>query len=90
MILTSVTTIFGLTAFLTPVAVVIVWGLSFATLLTLLLVPSIYAIVDDIAGRLDRARFEKARKAKEPDYSEYRPAVSLLPIARIYRPESED
>jgi multidrug efflux pump subunit AcrB len=67
-ILTSATTIFGLlplafglfglSPFLTPVAVAIVWGLTFATLLTLLLVPSIYAIVDDIACRTGRCRFQ--------------------------------
>jgi multidrug efflux pump subunit AcrB len=68
-ILTSVTTIFGLlplamglfglSPFLTPIAVAIVWGLAFATFLTLLLVPGIYAIVDDIAGLTGRARFQK-------------------------------
>jgi multidrug efflux pump subunit AcrB len=66
-ILTSVTTIFGLlplalglfglSPFLTPVAVAIVWGLTFSTFLTLLLVPGLYAIVDDIAGRTGRTRF---------------------------------
>ncbi len=72
-ILTSVTTIFGLlplaiglfglSHFLTPVAVAIVWGLTFATLLTLLLVPSIYAIVDDIAGIIGKTRFQKMRES---------------------------
>jgi len=66
-ILTSVTTIFGLlplalglfgvSAFLTPIAVAIVWGLAFSTFLTLLLVPGLYAIVDDIAGWVGRTRF---------------------------------
>jgi multidrug efflux pump subunit AcrB len=65
-ILTSVTTIFGLlplamglfglSPFLTPIAVAIVWGLTFSTFLTLLLVPGLYAIVDDWAGRLSRTR----------------------------------
>jgi multidrug efflux pump subunit AcrB len=65
-ILTSVTTIFGLlplalglfgiSGFLTPIAVAIVWGLAFSTFLTLLLVPGLYAIVDDIAGRVGRTR----------------------------------
>jgi multidrug efflux pump subunit AcrB len=66
-LMTSVTTIFGLlplaiglfgvSAFLTPIAVAIVWGLTFATFLTLLLVPGLYAIVDDIAVRVGRTRF---------------------------------
>jgi multidrug efflux pump subunit AcrB len=66
-LLTSVTTIFGLlplavglfglSAFLTPIAVAIVWGLTFATFLTLLLVPGLYAIVDDIAGWVGQTRF---------------------------------
>ena len=65
-LLTSVTTIFGLlplavglfglSAFLTPIAVAIVWGLTFATFLTLLLVPGLYAIVDDVAARFGRSR----------------------------------
>jgi multidrug efflux pump subunit AcrB len=49
--------LFGLSAFLTPIAVAIVWGLTFATFLTLLLVPGLYAIVDDIAGWAGRRRF---------------------------------
>jgi len=66
-LLTSITTIFGLlplaigmfgvSAFLSPIAVAIVWGLSFATFLTLLLVPGLYAIVDDIAGWVGGTRF---------------------------------
>ena len=65
-ILTSVTTIFGLlplalglfglSPFLTPVAVAIVWGLTFATALTLLLVPCIYAIVDDVSSLFSRTQ----------------------------------
>ena len=67
--LTSVTTVFGLlplamglfgvSPFLTPIAVAIVWGLAFATFLTLLLVPGVYAIVDDLAGLVGRTRFQK-------------------------------
>jgi multidrug efflux pump subunit AcrB len=65
-ILTSVTTIFGLlplafglfglSSFLTPVAVAIVWGLTFATALTLLLVPSLYAIIEDVVDMVGRVR----------------------------------
>jgi HAE1 family hydrophobic/amphiphilic exporter-1 len=38
----------GLESFLAPFAIVLVWGLAFATLLTLLVIPCIYAIADDI------------------------------------------
>lgn len=57
-ILTSITTIFGLfpTAyglggfdpFLKPMAISISWGLLFGTVMTLLAIPAVYAVVDDI------------------------------------------
>lgn len=57
-ILTTVTTIagllpmglgiFGAEEFLQPMALAIVWGLLFSTILTLLLVPSIYMLIDAI------------------------------------------
>lgn len=37
--------------FIRPAAMAIVWGLSFATLLTLVLIPCVYAIIDDITLR---------------------------------------
>ena len=56
--LTSITTILGLIPLalgifgeermLTPMAISIVWGLSFSSILTLLLIPCLYTIVDDI------------------------------------------
>jgi len=58
--LTSLTTILGLfpTAyaigggepFIQPCAVAIVWGLAFASVMTLFIIPAIYAINDDVAG----------------------------------------
>ncbi|MBN2329616.1 MAG: efflux RND transporter permease subunit [Candidatus Omnitrophica bacterium] len=61
-ILTSVTTIGGLlpltvwvrgtSEFLSPMAIAISWGLAFATLLTLLVLPCIYCIVDDLKTKL--------------------------------------
>jgi multidrug efflux pump subunit AcrB len=55
--LTSITTVAGLWSlafmtsgqeeFLAPMAQALVWGLTFATLITLLLVPCLYAILDD-------------------------------------------
>jgi multidrug efflux pump subunit AcrB len=61
-ILTSITTIFGLTPLalgifgkermLTPMAISIAWGLTFSSTLTLLLIPCLYLIVDDIKVRL--------------------------------------
>jgi len=64
-LLTSLTTILGLAPlmaersfqarFLIPMAISVTFGLAFATLLTLVLVPALYLIVDDIklaAGRL--------------------------------------
>ena len=61
-ILTSITTIFGLTPLalgifgkermLTPMAISIAWGFTFSSTLTLLLIPCLYLIVDDIKVRL--------------------------------------
>jgi len=62
--LTSITTILGLVPLalgifgeermLTPMAISIVWGLSFSSILTLLLIPCLYTIVDDIRNGLWR------------------------------------
>ena len=59
-ILTSVTTLGGLAPtayqigtgdpFLVPIALAIGWGLAFATLLTLVAIPCIYRIMDDLFG----------------------------------------
>jgi HAE1 family hydrophobic/amphiphilic exporter-1 len=61
-LLTSITTILGLMPLalgifgeekmLTPMAITIAWGLTFSSSLTLLLIPCLYTIVDDIKTRL--------------------------------------
>ncbi len=63
-LLTSITTILGLMPLalgifgkermLTPMAISIVWGLAFSSILTLLLIPCLYTIIDDIRGKLGR------------------------------------
>jgi multidrug efflux pump subunit AcrB len=57
-LLTTVTTVGGLiplaffssgqAKFLSPMAISVVWGLSFATILTLILIPCLYAMLDDL------------------------------------------
>ncbi|MCH2375397.1 MAG: efflux RND transporter permease subunit, partial [Planctomycetes bacterium] len=57
-LLTSITTIFGLAPlmiersfqarFLIPMAISIVFGLTFATILTLVLIPTLYLIYEDV------------------------------------------
>jgi multidrug efflux pump subunit AcrB len=61
-VLTTITTVLGLVSvaymigggdpFIRPAAMAIVWGLSFATFLTLVLIPCVYAIMDDIILRI--------------------------------------
>lgn len=61
-ILTTITTVGGLSTvaygiggkdpFLVPMALAICWGLLFATILTLLIIPCIYSILDDIAVKI--------------------------------------
>ena len=62
--LTTITTVGGLSTvaygiggkdpFLVPMALSICWGLTFATLLTLIVIPCIYSIVDDIAFKITK------------------------------------
>jgi multidrug efflux pump subunit AcrB len=68
-ILTSVTTIFGLLPMAiglggksetwAPLANTIAWGLAAATFLTLFVIPCLYAIVDDIGRKLRVGRFKE-------------------------------
>lgn len=68
-ILTSMTTFIGLvplmatanpaTAFIVPMAVSLAWGVVFATVITLFLVPSLYLILHDFAGHTDTAEERK-------------------------------
>ena len=61
-ILTTVTTAGGISTvaygiggkdpFLVPMAMALCWGLLFATVLTLIVIPCIYSIVDDIALKI--------------------------------------
>ena len=61
-IMTSVTTIGGLVAvaygigggdpFLKPLALAIIWGLLFSTILTLIVIPCIYALFDDFSEKV--------------------------------------
>lgn len=63
-LLTTITTVGGLiplaffasgqAKFLSPMAISVVWGLSFATLLTLILIPCLYAMLDDLKLLLRR------------------------------------
>ena len=81
-LLTSITTICGLfpmavglggkSADWAPLANTIVWGLAFATILTLFFIPALYAIVDDILAwrkkdkdKVFRARYYRAQKLKD-------------------------
>ena len=60
-LLTTLTTIGGLgpmafglggkEPYLAPMAIAIVWGLAFASVLTLLIIPCLYMIVDDISAK---------------------------------------
>ena len=69
-LLTTITTVGGLiplaffstgqAKFLSPMAISVVWGLSFATILTLVLIPCLYAILDDLAAALKRLVFGRS------------------------------
>ena len=86
-VLTSLTTIFGLapmafglggkSIFWAPLATAIMWGLGFATLLILSMVPAYYAILQDIGYLIRHRRRRKADTLREIDeafrYEELQP-----------------
>jgi len=75
-ILTSVTTIGGLLPMALgisgrsrvwgPLASAIAWGLAFSTIVTLVLIPCLYAMLDDIRLRITSRFFSQARPVHEP------------------------
>ncbi|MFQ5846262.1 MAG: efflux RND transporter permease subunit [Candidatus Methylomirabilales bacterium] len=76
-LLTTITTVGGLmplaffasgqARFLSPMAISVVWGLSFATILTLILIPCLCAILDDLkAGARRLLRLEVGAAAPQP------------------------
>lgn len=76
--MTTITTIVGLVTvaygiggsdpFLKPMGLALVWGLFFSTLLTLYILPCIYAIIDDISEKfLHHASVKVIRKDDTPD-----------------------
>lgn len=83
-ILTTVTTVAGLLPvaygiggsdpFLKPMALAIGWGISFATVLTLILVPCLYAISDDVSGWLDKQKEKAMKRWRE------RPSIKIGPF----------
>jgi hypothetical protein len=74
-ILTSLTTIFGLapmalglggkSPFWAPLATAIMWGLAFATMLILSMVPAYYAILQDIGYFIRHRKRRKAETLRE-------------------------
>ena len=89
-LLTSLTTFFGLapmmwdrsfdTAFMVPMAVSLGFGVLFATLITLILVPTSYMILDDI-GRTMRRAFGRRELAREAPPSGALPEGSAARVA---------
>ena len=73
--MTSITTIGGLmplalglggaSPMWQPMAISMVWGLGFATLLTLFVIPALYAIVGDVTTFFTRKLFRKGSDPEE-------------------------
>ncbi len=84
-LLTSFTTFFGLlpmlwepsvqAAFLKPMATSLAFGILFATVITLVLVPSIYIIVDDLVGAMKKATGLLKRKSSSDAFASNGKAV---------------
>lgn len=48
-----------------PMAVVIIFGLLFSTIFTLVLIPVVYTFIDDFGSKMKRFRFPRRRKQKQ-------------------------
>jgi len=76
-LMTTITTIAGLLSvaygigggdpFLKPMGLALIWGLFFATGLTLIMVPCIYAIVDDLSEKVLRHSTVKVNGGAEAE-----------------------
>jgi multidrug efflux pump subunit AcrB len=97
-ILTSLTTIFGLapmalglggkSPFWAPLATAIMWGLAFATLLILSMVPAYYAILQDMGYLIRHRARRKAETLKEIEAAfEYEELQPYLKPGRSGAPE---
>lgn len=53
-----------------PLAIVVIGGLTSSTILTLLLVPTLYVIVEDIRGRVRKQEPAKPQETEEPSQEE--------------------
>ena len=58
----------GQEQFLAPMAQAIVWGLTFATLITLVLIPVLDAILDDLTRAVSRKRTASAGAPRHADF----------------------
>ena len=91
-LLTSITTIAGFgnlalkttgqAAFLAPMAISVVWGIAFATVLTLVLIPALVVIADDAKGALRHVFGPSGRAAPDVEIEELvaEPALRPLPF----------
>ena len=58
----------GQEQFLAPMAQAIIWGLTFATLITLVLIPALYAILDDLNLATARRQQNSASPTRPADF----------------------
>ncbi|MFQ5349083.1 MAG: efflux RND transporter permease subunit [Thermoanaerobaculia bacterium] len=93
-VLTTVTTVMALlllaatakgqAAFLAPMAQAVCWGLVFATVLTLIVIPSVYAISQDLRRLLTDLLWRRRRRPLQAVMAQPRPA-GVLGFARRRR-----
>ncbi len=63
-----------------PMAIAVIVGLSFATVLTLILVPVLYSLVDDVIGFFRSHFVHEEAQEEEPYAGPYEPAAAREPV----------